>query len=122
LQHFDIGQQMVGEEHRLCSLEVGIAGDEHLGVFLSQTKEGSLKALDLGLQGRYLVKQPQAHVEGHLVVAGPASMEFGAGGGSPSESCLDVHMDVFEVGPPLEAARLDLPADCLEVFQDFPRF
>ena len=36
LQHLEIGQQMVGEQHRLGSLQMGVSGHHRTHVYLGQ--------------------------------------------------------------------------------------
>ncbi len=69
-----------------------------------------------------LVLEPEPHGGGDLVVAAAAGVELGAGGTARGQLRLDVHVDVLEVGAPLELAAIDLRADFLQPVDDDLQF
>ena len=109
LKHLEVGQQMMGEEHRLGPLQVGIARHHHLPELLSPVyqrplhpAEGSDGVVDhlLGVH---------SHIQSNLVVAGAPGMQA-AGGGADElvQPAFNVHVQVFQRGVPGEAILLDL--------------
>ena len=46
LQHLHVGQQVVGQQHRLGALGVGVAGQDGVGVALGQVDQGLLELLE----------------------------------------------------------------------------
>ena len=109
LEHLDVGEQMVREINRLRALQMRVAGNEHVGIFLAERDERALQAGDFAEQHDDFIAQPEPHVEGDLVVARAGGVQFGAGGHAPGQLGLDVHVDVFELGLPLEFARPRFP-------------
>ena len=73
---------------------------------------------DFAEQQDDFVAQPEADVQGDLVVARAAGVEFRAGGHPPGQFGLDVHVDIFEFGLPLEFAGGDFLADGFESADD----
>ena len=66
-----------------------------------------------------LVAQVEAHVEGHLVVAGAGGVQLAADRADAlDEPRLDVHVDVFEADLELEVAGLDVGEDRLQPGDD----
>ena len=64
----------MGQQHRLGRLKVAVAGQNNLLVGLSQVQQRSLEVL-YGLFGQvYGLLGKEAHIQGHLVVAGSGRM------------------------------------------------
>ena len=69
LEHLDIGQQMMREEHWLGWLHVGVPGHHRVAVCQRQLHQSVLQT-DHGLvEARHAPAQPQAQVGRDLVVA-----------------------------------------------------
>ncbi len=117
-EHFHVGEEVVGEVDGLGALEVGIAGQESIGVLCGELGQGVLEGTDFLLEREDFLEGPEAHVQGDLVIAGAAGMEFGAGGCTAGEFRLDIHVDVFEFDFPLELAVGYFTSDGVEVFGD----
>jgi hypothetical protein len=114
-EHFLPGHEVVAEGHRLGRLQVGEAGHDGIGVGFRLVQQGDAGGADQRLQAVDGVAQPQAHVGGHLVVAGTAGVQALSGVADfPGQGPLDVEVDVLVVQVPGEAAGL-------EVGQDFPQ-
>ncbi len=122
LQHLDVGEQMVREINRLRALQMRVAGNEHVGIFLAERDEGALQIGDFAEQRDDFIAQPEPHVERDLVVARAGGVEFRAGGNALGQLGLDVHVDVFELGLPFEFAGADFPADGVEAADDGVQF
>ena len=60
LSHLDVGQQMVGQTHRLGPLQVGVAGNQHRAVALGLGQQGPLKTQQGPINGPDLAPQPEA--------------------------------------------------------------
>ena len=39
VEHFDVREEVVGESDRLCALEMGVAGDDHVRIFVGEVNE-----------------------------------------------------------------------------------
>ncbi len=68
-QGLDVGQDVVGEEHRLGVLEVGTAGHRDVGVGLGQADQGVLEVGDQAADDPGVVAQVHPEEGGDLVVA-----------------------------------------------------
>ncbi len=119
VQHLEVGQQVVREEHRLRPLEVGVAGHDHLAVGLRQLQEGGLEAAQGGQHVADGLLQVEAQVGGDLVVARASGVQpVGRLADLLPQSSLDVHVHVLELAPEDEAPRLDLLPDLLQPAHD----
>ena len=121
-QHFDISQQMMRQINRLGALQMGVAGDDDIGVFLTEFDQRRLQALNGRLQDHDFLAQPQPHVERDLVIAGAAGVQFGPGRFAAGQGVLDIHVDIFQFLPPNEFARDNFPGDGGEGLFDGARF
>ena len=121
-QHFDVGEQMVREINGLRALQVRVAGNEHIGVFFTERNECALQVNDFAEQQDDFIAQPEAHIEGDLVIARAGGVKFCAGGNAPGQLGLDVHVDVFEFGFPTEFAGGNFPSDGVDAFHDGAQF
>jgi len=118
VHHLDVGEAMVGEGDGLAALEVGVAGEEDVSGAAAEADEGTLKLGEFPVECGDFVADPESDVEGDLVIAGAAGVEFGASGDAPGELGLDVHMNVFEGGVPREGASFDFGGDGFETLAD----
>ncbi|GBD11092.1 hypothetical protein HRbin23_00743 [bacterium HR23] len=110
---------MVGQQHRLGTLQMGVAGEDGVQVLLGPLQQNALqvpKACQGMGDGLFGV---EAHVCGHLVVTGAGGVQ------TPRhrpdevvEAGLNVHVDVFQVLPPGEDAFFNLPADGTQAHHD----
>ena len=100
---------MVGEQHRLGVLEVGVAGHHHVEVLLGNVEKDAAKG---DVTGKQLITEllgEQADVGGHLVVARATRVQASAGRTDRAgERALHSHVDVLVVDVPDEGAVLDL--------------
>ena len=76
LQHFDVGQQMMRQINRLGALQMGVAGDEHVGILPSQSDQRGLQPVDGEAQRNNFLAQPQPHVQRDLIVARAARVQL----------------------------------------------
>ena len=110
--HLVIGQEVVGEQYRLGPLQVGVAGHDDVPVPVRQTHPGQAQVGEIMDEALHLLRQIEAHVQGHLVVPAPGGVELLAHLAEPGgEPGLDGHVDVFQGRVELELFGLDLPAD-----------
>ena len=65
-------------------------------------------------QRRDFVAQPEPDIKRHLIVARARGVQLGPSGNALRQLGLDVHVDIFQLGFPLEPARCDLLADLFE--------
>jgi len=111
VEHLEVGEQVVGEEHGLGPLEVGVAGHDHLAIGLRQVEKRRLQATQGGQHAADGVLQVEAQVGGHLIVAGASGVQaVGSRADLLPQAGLDVHVNVFQLAPELEPAGLDLIA------------
>ncbi len=109
LEHLDVGQHVVGEQHWLGGLDVGQAGQDGLPVALRQRDQRPLEPDEAGVEPVDRPARPQPQVRGDLVVARAARVQPAAGGPDPaSQLGLEVEVDVLEARVPLEPPGLDV--------------
>ena len=110
--HLVIGQEVVGEQYGLGPLQVGVAGHDDALVPVGQAHPGQAQVGEIMDEALHLLRQVEAHVQGHLVVPAPGGVELFAHLAEPGgEPGLDGHVDVFQGRVELELPGLDLPAD-----------
>ena len=110
---------MVCQPHRLRALQMSVAGHQKIEVCLGLVDEDLEEGVDVGHGRMASLSRPKPHVRRHLVVSAPSRVEtatdftdgFDQGG-------LDVHVDVFLGGIPLELTSLDGGANALEPSHD----
>ena len=123
VEHFDIGQKMVGKKDGLGALEVRVARHDRGAVALGEADEFALEALEFLSEGIAGFAQPESEIEGDLVVAAPRGVELRAGGADAlGQLRFDVHVDILEVHLELEASLLDLGEDLAQAGFDFFKF
>ena len=106
--HFDIGQQMVAECHRLRRLQMGKAGHHGCGMGQRLPRKRLLVFGQRDIDGIDGGANPKPEIGRHLVVARTGRVQ--TPGGRPDEigePALDIHMDVFERAAEAERAALD---------------
>src|SRR5438034_6218941 len=110
---------MVREHDGLGALQVRVPGQRRVDGFRGPRDEGFLHAPQPLVDARDYVLQIEAFVEGDLVVARAARVKL-AGDVADQflESPLDVHVDVFELGPERERTGRELAPDGLEAAHD----
>ena len=113
---------MVGEEHGLGPLKMGVAGDHRLGMPSPQLDQGTLEVAHLAFEQDDLVPEPQPDVEGDLVVARAGGVELRGGRHAAGQLRLDVHVDVLQLRLPLEGSRLDFGAQGVQTGDDLLPF
>ena len=69
---------MVGQVDRLGSLEMSVTRYHHIAFAFTELQQRSLEQTNLFQKFPNLIPQPQAHIQRHLVVAGPTGVQFGA--------------------------------------------
>ncbi len=119
LEHLDIGQEVVREEHRLCRLSVRHPGQDRLPVTLRPLDQGSLQVPGARVDVAARAAKPEPQVERNLVVPGPPGMQPPGDRADPGgEGRLDVEVDILERRVPGEGASLDLRAERLQPGHD----
>ena len=74
--HLVIGQEVVGEQDRLGPLQVGVAGHDDALVPVGQAHPGQAQVGEIMDEALHLLRQVEAHVQGHLVVPAPGGVEL----------------------------------------------
>ena len=124
-EHLDVGEQMVREIDGLRALQMRVAGNEHVGIFLAERDERALQIGDFR-QARQsdFIAQPHPHVERDLVVAqnGTRCATLRRQGNTLGQFGLDIHVNVFEFGLPLEFSGFDFFADLVEASNNGVQF
>ena len=109
---------MVREVNGLGALQVGVAGNKDLGIFLAERDEGALQPGDFAEQRSDFVAQPEPDVKRDLVVARAGGVQLRAGGDALRQLGLDVHVDILEFELPLEFAGLDFERNFVQPARD----
>ena len=100
---------MVGQSHRLGSLQMGVAGKHGVQVLASAGDEDALQREESTLDRVAHVSKVEGQVGGHLVVATAPGVEPPCHAShSLLEPRLDVHVNVFQRRIEAEFSRLDL--------------
>ncbi len=118
LEHEDVGEQVVGQQHRLGALQVRVAGHRRLAVLLGLGDERALHVHQSRVHVVEDVPEIEPLVQRDLIVAGAAGVELAAHRPRQlDEAALHVHVDVLELAPEREGAALELAADPVEARQ-----
>ena len=108
-EHHAVGQKLLGEEDGLGPLQVGIAGDDGVRILLRLVGNDGKELTELAPHLPALLPEPEAEVQGHLVVAAPGSVELFPHVPQPlGEDLLHEHVDVLGGGVNGELAALDV--------------
>ena len=111
-QHLEPSQQVMAKTDGLRRLQMGVARHDRFAVALREIEQGACQGVFQGQQRIDFVAQVQAQVSGDLVVARAGGVQLLAGlADQLDQPVLDVHVDVFEAGAPLEVAGIDLALD-----------
>ena len=111
LEHLDVRQQVMGEQHRLGRLDVGRAGQHGVPLALGEVHQRPLQADDPRDEPVHGPPGPQPEVGGHLVVARAAGVQLAAHAADAlGEQRLEVHVDVLEGRIPGDRPRFDVLA------------
>ena len=114
-QHLHVGEQVVGEEHGLCRLDVRHAGQDRVALAIGETHQSPLHLHDRAIKAVQRSAQPQADIRGDLVVAGAAGVDLAGDRPDPlAEGNLQVHVDVLEARVPDERAGLHVGLEALQ--------
>ena len=91
-----VREQVVGEQHRLRPLQVGVAGEVHTLGLERPCEQGLLEAEEAHGDGHQLTFAPQSQIGGHLVVAAAGGVQLPAGRpGEFGDAALDGGVDVL---------------------------
>ena len=108
-EHLHIGEQMMGKEHGLPALEVGVARHDCAAAALGSLDQGTLEAVNQADDRIHGIAGIEAHIGGDLIVATAGGVELGTRGADAlGQLRFDVHVHVFEGFLPLEVAAFDL--------------
>ena len=111
-QHFEIGQQMVAEGHRLGHLQMREAGQGRVNMGFRRVEQRLLEIAQQAVDLVDGVAQPEPDVGGHLVVARATGVQALAGiTDQGRETLFDVEVHILVVEIPVEAAGFDLADD-----------
>ena len=103
---------MVPEADGLGDLQVGEPRHHGGGVFGGQIHQRGLQVFNQAADNGDFVAQPQADVGGDLVVAAaPCVQAFACVADFVGEAAFDVHVHVFQIERPFQAACLDFGGD-----------
>jgi hypothetical protein len=95
VEHADVSEEVMGEQHRLGALEVSVPGHWGLRVPLGLVEERRLHGLQRRVEVAEHVAEVEALVESDLVVARAPRVELPAHlARDLDEPALDVHVDV----------------------------
>ena len=98
-KHLEVGEEVVGPEDGLGAAEVGVAGDDGVGVLFGEVEERGEQGLDQRAGAVAFVAEPEAGIEGDLFVAGTPGVDFAGQGAHPfAQLADDEGVDVFVGG------------------------
>jgi hypothetical protein len=103
------------DHHGLRTLQVRVTGDNDLDVSRASADERSLQVFEAPVNLRSRATHEQLEIRRHLVIAAARRMQLApyiARAGN--ERLLDVHVDVFELGPKRERSRLNFARNLVE--------
>ena len=106
------------EINRLRALQMGVSGNQKVGVLFAQFDQRALERADFPGEFKDFVAQPHPQVERHLIVARTAGVKLRARGYAPRQLRFDVHMDILQRRLPLKLSLCNLPADVVESFDN----
>ena len=110
-----VGQQVVGQQHRLGPLQMGVAGQVDVAGLEGALGQDVLEGDDLAGHLDQRAAAPQAQVGGDLVVAAAAGVQLGPDvAGELGDPALDRGVDVLVVGGEDERPRGELLLDLVE--------
>ena len=120
VEHPEVGEQVVAQQHRLGGLHVRVARHDDAELALGTVEQ---HGLELGERGEDLIGEvacDEVRIHGRLVVAGAARVEAPAGRSDVlGQDALDGHVDVLvAVDVKRELAALDLVGDVVEAGAD----
>src|SRR5689334_21704917 len=109
---------MMRKIDRLRSLKMRVARNDYIQVALGQAQESLLQFANLRLKRYDFIPQPESDVQRHLVVPRPGSVQLGARWITRRQSRLNDHVNVLEIGIPLELGGTDLMANFFQSLQN----
>ena len=113
-----MGQQVVGEQHRLGPLEVGVAGQVRVAGRFGPRQQDVLQGDGQPGDLDELALAPQPQIGGDLVVAAAGGVQLGAGGaGELGHPALDGGVDVLVALDEAERVPGHLRLDLVERVQ-----
>ena len=114
-----VGQQVVGQQHRLGPLHVGVAGEVGVAGRLGPGEQDVLQGDDEPGDVDQLALAPQPQVGGDLVVAAARRVQLGAGrSGQLGDAPLDRGVDVLVARDERERVAGQLVLDLVERAED----
>ena len=110
-------------QDRLRPLEMGVAGQDHVGVVIAAADQRPLQGRQPLVDPVDRPADPQPQVGGHLIVSAAGGVQFSSHVAEPvDQRPLDVHVDVFQFGAEGESALLNFLADFLECLLNLAAF
>src|SRR5262245_49734833 len=96
LEHLVVSKQMMGKAHRLCALQVCIAGHNNVQVLLGGACQLALKQLYTLEDKRNLFAQKKPRMQRDLIVATARRVQLlSSGADLLTQPAFDVHMNIF---------------------------
>ena len=118
-EHLDIGEQVVAERHRLCRLEMRVAGHHRVGVLFGPVDQDTLKRPQPAIEAVEGIAHPQPEVGGDLVVAAAGGVQSAGHRPDPlGQRRLHIHVNVLQRRLEHQPARCDVLGDLIEPGDD----
>ena len=122
-EHRVIGQQMMGEQHGLGALQVGVARQDDRAVAFGESGEPLLQARDQLAERSDFIPQKEPHVQQHLIVAATGGVQLAADRADLfGQPALDGHVDVLVRSQKRKVAPGQFTLDGLQALEDFFSF
>ena len=103
----------MGRQHRLGPLQMGVAGQDHVGVGVAAGDKGPLERRPAAVDLVDGLADPEPQVGGDLVVAAAGGVEFPARvAEAVHQGPLDVHVDVFQFACETGSGPAQFPGEC----------
>jgi hypothetical protein len=118
-EHRHVGVHVMSEQDRLGSLQVGVAGHDGIGIFLSHLQEGIDQVEGTADQAKQRVFHPESEIGSHLVVPAAAGVETaGDRADELAQAALDPGVDILIGDRQRKDAGLHLVPDLPEALFD----
>ena len=122
-EHGVVGQQVVGEQHGLGTLQMGVARQDERAMPFGEPGEPLLQTREQLAERPDFVAQKEPHVQQHLVVAAAGGVQLAADRADLfGQPALDGHVDVLVRGQKGKVSAGELALDGLQALENLFAF
>ena len=118
-QHFEIGEQMMSQGHRLRRLQMRESGHDAIGMLFGSADQRGKQGIDTRNGALHGAAHPHAEIGRHLIVAAAGRVQApGSGADDLGQAGFGGHVDVLEVPILGYAVAFIFGRDLLQAFID----